>query len=151
MPKPCGINELVARIRDTSIHNGARRVINYDSEISQALMAFGIMPNHNGYHYLVLAVRARLAEPDALCGITKILYPEIAKKFGSNPQSVERCIRETIGHAWKNADSEARRKYFGNYFQQLSKRPTNSRFISFIAEFIINKCGCGGNENVNTN
>ena len=37
---------------------------------------------------------------DAINAVTKVLYPEVAKKFSTTPSRVERAIRHAIEVAW---------------------------------------------------
>ena len=71
---------------------------------------------------------------DVINAVTKVLYPEVAKRFATTPSRVERAIRHAIEVAWDRGDLETLQKYFG-YTVSVSKgKPTNSEFIAMIAD-----------------
>lgn len=135
MPKPCSLNELVARIRDVD----SVGVYDFEADIGEALLAFGLTAGNSGFTYSGAAIKRCIEDKGVLSGVTKVLYPEIGKRYDANSQSVERCIREAISNAWKHGDAEARERYFGDFMQHFAERPTNRRFISLMAEFVIRK------------
>lgn len=50
---------------------------------------------------------------DVINAVTKVLYPEVAKRFATTPSRVERAIRHAIEVAWDRGDLETLQKYFG--------------------------------------
>ena len=66
--------------------------------------------------------------------ITKVLYPSIAKKFKTTSSRVERAIRHAIEVAWDRGDIETLQNYFGYTVSGVKGKPTNSEFISMIAD-----------------
>jgi two-component system response regulator (stage 0 sporulation protein A) len=66
--------------------------------------------------------------------VTKVLYPEVARKFGTTPSRVERAIRHAIEVAWDRGDVEVLQKFFGYTVSGLKGKPTNSEFIAMIAD-----------------
>ena len=66
--------------------------------------------------------------------VTKVLYPEVAKKFDTTPSRVERAIRHAIEVAWDRGDIEVLQKYFGYTVSNIKGKPTNSEFIAMIAD-----------------
>ena len=73
---------------------------------------------------------------NCLGSITKVLYPEIAKKFQTTPSRVERAIRHAIEVAWNRGNYETISKLFGYTVHHLKSKPTNSEFIAMIADKI---------------
>lgn len=71
---------------------------------------------------------------EAVGAITKILYPAIAKHFKTTSSRVERAIRHAIEVAWDRGDLETLQAYFGYTVSGLKGKPTNSEFISMIAD-----------------
>ncbi|MCC8156042.1 MAG: response regulator [Oscillospiraceae bacterium] len=136
LPKPCGLEELTCRIREAASPERRRAVRNFDPVISEALLNFGIMPHLNGYQFLREGVRRALDDRNVLRGITKILYPDLAKQFNTTSHCVERSIRGAIEKAWVDGNRERRQRYFGGVFDSFSQTPTNIRFITAIVEFI---------------
>ena len=80
---------------------------------------------------MLSAIEQVLEDETSLEGVTKILYPDVAKKYNSTPQRVEKAIRHAIEVAWTDNGVELRRE-----FQEENKRPTNSEFISRISAYI---------------
>ena len=66
----------------------------------------------------------------------KVLYPAVAKKFGTTASRVERAIRHAIEVAWDRGDLETLQKYFGYTVSNAKGKPTNSEFIAMIADRI---------------
>ena len=135
MPKPCSLSELVARIRDVD----AVSTYDFEADIADVLLAVGLTAGNSGFTYSGVAIKRCIEDKGVLSGVTKVLYPEIGKRYGANNKSVERCIREAVDNAWKYGDAEARERYFGSFMQHLREKPTNKKFISLMAEFVIRK------------
>ena len=66
--------------------------------------------------------------------VTKVLYPEVAKRFNTTPSRVERAIRHAIEVAWDRGDVEVLQKFFGYTVSGIKGKPTNSEFIAMIAD-----------------
>ena len=62
------------------------------------------------------------------------MYPGIAKKFHTTASRVERAIRHAIEVAWDRGDIETLQSYFGYTISGVKGKPTNSEFISMIAD-----------------
>ena len=71
---------------------------------------------------------------EAVGSITKILYPSIAKQYHTTSSRVERAIRHAIEVAWDRGDLETLQAYFGYTVSGIKGKPTNSEFISMIAD-----------------
>ena len=119
-------------------------VLDEDSEkqlyrkVSEFLRNVGIPANIRGYRYVRCAIMMAYNNPEYVEAITKILYPEVAKKFGTTGSRVERSIRHGIEVAWLRADIEELSSIF-NWSINKGK-PTNSEFIAFSAEYLKNSC-----------
>ena len=66
--------------------------------------------------------------------ITKVLYPQVAKAFGTTPSRVERAIRHAIEVAWDRGDLDTLQRFFGYTVSNTKGKPTNSEFIALIAD-----------------
>ena len=71
---------------------------------------------------------------DILGGITKVLYPEIARKFNTTSSRVERAIRHAIEVAWVRGNIDAISDIFSYTISYHKSKPTNSEFIAMIAD-----------------
>ena len=74
---------------------------------------------------------------DVINAVTKVLYPEVAKRISTTPSRVERAIRHAIEVAWDRGDLETLQKYFGYTVSNAKGKPTNSEFIAMIADRLV--------------
>ena len=57
------------------------------------LYRLGAAANYTGFSYLVRALQLCAEEPERLLLVTKWLYPDVAKQYGTNWKAVERDIQ----------------------------------------------------------
>lgn len=107
-----------------------------DEIISKKLDEIGVPASLKGYRYLITALKRVLENDEALDAVTKILYPDIAKKHNSTAQRVEKAIRHAIEVAWSKKDDNQARKTFQNIIGVGKSRPTNSEFIAKLVQEI---------------
>ena len=86
-----------------------------------------------GYHYLKKAIMLAVNDASMLHGITKRLYPTIAKGDGSSWPQVERGIRHALDLAWRDNGGRNYAAFLG-YGDPNAKKPTNSEFIRAVVE-----------------
>jgi len=86
-----------------------------------------------GYHFLLTGITALIEDETMKKGITKSLYPYIAKKWDSTPVRVERAIRNAISRAWENGCSDHFKALLGN-LKITGSKPSNSQFMLIIAD-----------------
>ncbi len=86
------------------------------------------------FRRLLSDVLSREDDMDIINAVTKVLYPEVAKKFNTTPSRVERAIRHAIEVAWDRGDIEVLQKFFGYTVSNIKGKPTNSEFIAMIAD-----------------
>ena len=67
------------------------------------LYRLGATANYTGFSYLVRALQLCAEEPERLLLVTKWLYPDVAKQYGTNWKAVERDIR-TMGRVIWNSN-----------------------------------------------
>lgn len=110
---------------------------NTEVKISKILKQLGIYPNILGYVYLKEAIDMVLKDDSVLRkGVTKILYPEVAKKFQANAVQVERAIRHAVHRACNKGDIKLMEEIFGYNASTSASKPTNSEFIACITEYV---------------
>ena len=107
---------------------------NLDEEITDMLHEVGVPAHIKGYLYLREAITMVYNNIDILGSITKILYPEVARKFGTTSSRVERAIRHAIEIAWVRGNVEAISEIFSYTISYNKSKPTNSEFIAMIAD-----------------
>lgn len=105
-----------------------------DSEITEVLHEIGVPAHIKGYLYLREAITLVYNNIEILGGVTKILYPTIAKKFKTTSSRVERAIRHSIEVAWNRGNVDAISQIFAYTISYAKSKPTNSEFIAMIAD-----------------
>lgn len=107
-----------------------------DKTITSIIKEIGVPAHIKGYAFLREAIQMVYRDVDLLGSVTKILYPDIAKKYNTTPSRVERAIRHAIEVAWNRGNYEVISKMFGYTVHHLKSKPTNSEFIAMIADKI---------------
>lgn len=97
-------------------------------------MNLGVPAHLKGYHYLRTAILMSAKDMEVVSSVTKLLYPEVAKKYKTTPQKVERAIRNAIEVSWLRGNMEAMEEMFGLSADSGRGRPTNSEYIARIAD-----------------
>ena len=103
-----------------------------ESEISILLSRMGISASIKGYHFIRKAVMMAVENQDVLVGITKGLYPDIAKQYKTTASKVERAIRHAIESVWKKNGPQI---YFEIAGYLPTEKPTNGQFIAALSEY----------------
>ena len=128
--RPCPVQSIVTRMLD--LRQRLNPIWASREQVISFLYWLGVPSVYNGYPSLVEALTI-LAEDPSL-SITKVLYPEIAKRTDSGPKAVERNIRSAIEQTWKVRDVER----WNQLFPEMSERPSNSQFFSRALEALRN-------------
>lgn len=102
--------------------------------VTEVIHQVGVPAHIKGYQYLREAIMITVRDMDVINAVTKILYPEVAKRYATTPSRVERAIRHAIEVAWDRGDLETLQKYFGYTVSNAKGKPTNSEFIAMIAD-----------------
>lgn len=104
-------------------------------KIAVLLKEVGVSPANLGWKYLTEAIEMVLADSTTLDGLTKVLYPTIAKKYNATSSRVERAIRHGIEGAFQNMPEDVKHEIFGNT-TRFRGGATNGEFIGTLAELI---------------
>ena len=137
--KPFDFDELEKRILSLSnlkveSKNIDLRYNNLQIAITKILHELGIPSHIKGYQYIRDGVSLVFDNPDMIGGITKELYPELAKKFDTTVSRVERAIRHAIEVSWNRGNWDLMEEIFGNSVDIDRAKPTNSEFIVTVAD-----------------
>ena len=141
--KPLDIGTLMARIMQWNLTRGSLTrggvtpvgdEIALEVRVTEVIHQVGVPAHIKGYQYLREAIMMAVKDMESVGAITKILYPAIAKRFKTTSSRVERAIRHAIEVAWDRGDLETLQSYFGYTVSGLKGKPTNSEFISMIAD-----------------
>ena len=137
MMKPCRLAAVAERIRqlaDGVAAGEAEEERNLESTVTAIIHEIGVPAHIKGYQYLRESILIAVKDMEVINAVTKILYPEVAKRFGTTASRVERAIRHAIEVAWDRGDLETLQKYFGYTVSNTKGKPTNSEFIAMIAD-----------------
>ena len=94
----------------------------------------GIYNTYHGYKYLACAIELAMQDEDKLYGVTKHLYPEVAKRFNTTPARVERNLRTVVSICWDHGNRELLEKIAGF---PLDSKPTTSQFIGILVSYLL--------------
>ncbi|GAA0443741.1 sporulation transcription factor Spo0A [Lentibacillus halophilus] len=148
--KPFELDNLAEQIRQVSgegvnsVHPPAskkpagkeRKKKDLEASITNIIHEIGVPAHIKGYMYLREAITMVYNDIELLGSITKVLYPDIAKKYNTTSSRVERAIRHAIEVAWSRGNIESISALFG-YTVNISKaKPTNSEFIAMVADHL---------------
>lgn len=142
MTKPIDLRVLGQRIRqlagagDVPAANDSSGSIAPHRVVAAILHEVGIPAHIKGYRYVREAI-LMAADRDDL-SITKEVYPGIARVHRTTASRVERAIRHAIEVAWNRGSPEALTRLFGYTVSRTRGRPTNSEFISMVADHLRN-------------
>jgi len=146
--KPFNIDMLIRRIRSLQLDSypalAAEKSHKYiiknprkhdlELEITELLHELGVPAHIRGYQYLRYAIELVIKDVTILNSITKTLYPEIAIKFDTTPNRVERAIRHAIETSWARSELEVINRLFRYTVRNDKGKPTNSEFIAMLAD-----------------
>lgn len=146
MLKPFDMEQLANQIRQVAGHkqsvnpvsiissreNGSKPKL--DASITSIIHEIGVPAHIKGYMYLREAITMVYNDIELLGSITKILYPDIGKKYNTTASRVERAIRHAIEVAWSRGNIDAISTIFGYTVSMTKAKPTNSEFIAMVAD-----------------
>ena len=141
MLKPCRLTTVLERVRQLASgqeqaeepENDVRAL---ERRVTAIIHEIGVPAHIKGYQYLREAIALVVQDMDIINAVTKVLYPTVAKKFGTTASRVERAIRHAIEVAWDRGDLETLQKYFGYTGSNAKGTPTSSEVIAMIADRI---------------
>ena len=149
IPKPCDVQALIARIRQLNFDMPRTPGVgidfrrdapqpptdgNLEAVVTDIIHEIGVPAHIKGYQYLREAIILTIQDMDMINAVTKVLYPEVARRFGTTPSRVERAIRHAIEVAWDRGDVETLQRFFGYTVSGIKGKPTNTEFIAMIAD-----------------
>ena len=147
MLKPVNFQILADRILNYSVESNVvsfegnlskklPRDLDIEMRVTNIIHEIGVPAHIKGYQYLRDAITMTVNDMNTINAITKYLYPTVAKKYKTTSSRVERAIRHAIEVAWDRGDVEVLNSFFGYTVSNVKGKPTNSEFISMIADRI---------------
>ena len=141
MLKPCDASAIVERLIEFRGGENQRIIPmrrpdknSIETMVTGIIHEIGVPAHIKGYQYLREAIIIAVEDMEVINAITKVLYPQVAKSFGTTPSRVERAIRHAIEVAWDRGDLDTLQKFFGYTVSNTKGKPTNSEFIALIAD-----------------
>ena len=124
------------QINKESYYNESEKLqkVKIENEITEILHEVGIPAHIKGYMYLRSAIMTTYYNIEILGQVTKVLYPDIARKYNTTSSRVERAIRHAIEVAWNRGNTEAIDEIFGYTVSASKSKPTTTEFIAMIAD-----------------
>lgn len=115
---------------------GAAVTDDITGQIDRVLCDLGVPDHLLGYRYLQTAIHRAVEEPDTVHCLTSLLYPTVARRYGTTAPLVERAIRHAVESGWSRCDGRMRELYFGGKIRPGRQKPTNAEFIARIANVV---------------
>ena len=110
IPKPCDAASILENLRMVAaplMSPAAPRPApvrpaepSLEAVVTDIIHEIGVPAHIKGYQYLREAIILTINDMDIINAVTKVLYPEVARKFNTTPSRVERAIRHAIEVAW---------------------------------------------------
>ena len=151
--KPFDVDMLINRVREVDRENKnhveimpnerylGNKEITIKVRVTNIMHDLGVPAHIKGYQYLRDAILMVVDDIDTINSITKLLYPEIAKKYKTSPSRVERAIRHAIEVAWARGQIDIMNDIFRYTISDGKGKPTNSEFIAMIADKLLLEMG----------
>lgn len=95
----------------------------------QLLFRLGIRSTYNGFHYLCYALELCKQNEDYLLKVQKLLYSEVAERYGVSRDSVEHCLKTVVNACWDRGDQKFLIKISGC---EMTGKPTPREFIDIL-------------------
>ncbi len=140
MLKPFELSDLekkITNVMEEEIYGGESIDLfhnNLQISITKTLHELGVPSHIKGYQYIREGISLVYQNPEIVGGITKELYPEIAKRYKTTVSRVERAIRHAIEVSWNRGNWQLMEDIFGHSVDIDKAKPTNSEFIVTIAD-----------------
>lgn len=132
--KPCRTVSVLEHIRRMQGDAPALPSASLESQVTTIIHEIGVPAHIKGYQFLRSSILIAVENMEVINAVTKVLYPAVAKEYGTTASRVERAIRHAIEVAWDRGDLEVLQKYFGYTVSTTKGKPTNSEFIAMIAD-----------------
>ncbi len=141
--KPFKTEDLISRIRyvdryysnsfDVFYFHNKQIILQY---LTNQFASIGIPASFKGYRYLLDAIMLVSQDNAWLNGVTRGLYPTVARANRTTASHVERSIRYALETAWSRGDLEYLQDLFPYTISPDKGKPTNTAFIATMADLV---------------
>ena len=84
-----------------------------EEAVTMIMLELGVPVHLKGYQYVRTGIVWCVLDMERISSVTKLLYPELAKKYFTTPQKVERAIRNAVEVSWQRGNEELFESLFG--------------------------------------
>lgn len=106
----------------------------YERETCSLLRRLGVNNSYKGFRYTAYGIDRVIHDPDLLTYISKGLYVEVAGRYLTTVNCVERDIRTVVETIWEHGDRKLLNEIFG---YDLEKKPRNGAFLDAVAHYVV--------------
>lgn len=104
--------------------------------IDDIFKELGCSANRCGYEQAAYAIKLVVSDDTYLRGVSKRLYPDVAKRFNTTPSRAERNIRHLVEVAFYRNNPTDTYRIFGNCVDPNRGKLMNSEFIAACARIV---------------
>lgn len=101
------------------------------------LCHLGVTSNYIGFFHTMYAVQLCVECPNRLLLVTKWVYPDVAKRYGTTWKAVERNIRTVISVIWKKNHLLLENLACGT----LAEKPCSAQFLAIVTASLLRSEG----------
>lgn len=141
--KPCGVDLVVENLQRMKKGEAGGPVIflwngeqNVETLVTKVLHEIGVPAHIKGYQYVREAIILAVKDENKSNTILKCRYDEVARVFDTTAKRVEQAIRHAVEVAWDRGDLDTLQRFFRYTVSNTKDKPTNTEFISLIADQI---------------
>ncbi len=127
-------NAVKYRIQEGGLKLKEEDTAGLEVRVTRLFHELGIPAHIRGYHYLRDSIILTVNDREMLGSVTKLLYPAVARKYGTTPSRVERAIRHAIELSWSRGQKEQLNEIFSYTMEKGKGKPTNSEFIALVSD-----------------
>ena len=109
------------------------------TNINDLLYRLGVTANYTGFFYTAYVVQLCMEDPERLTLVTKWVYPDVAKQYGTNWKAVERDIRTVANIIWEQGQSKLE-QLAG---RKLEEKPCNAQLLAILTYAMLSPHGSG--------
>lgn len=114
-----------------------------EQRVKETLRRLGVNTSTQGYGYIAYGVALSLKDSGCLEHVTKGLYVDIARHFGTSVSCVERDIRTAVEAVWRSEDKGLLEEICGGSLP--GRRPANRDFFRMLHGYFKRLPDIGGN------
>lgn len=103
-----------------------------DTRIHNLLQYLGITQQYHGYFQMTAALQLCLEQPERLTLVTKMIYPDVAKKYNTRWQCVEKNLRTVVNIVWTK--NPFRLENINH--SKLLKKPSVTQFLLIVLNYM---------------